>query len=236
MRNLWIKIVLILIVIIFILNIKVTTQQGINYQWHTVNLPLYLKLLDFFDRHYNYKQLVKRITKDANSGEEKVIKLFEWTSSNIKKVPEGYSIIDDHVWHIIVRGYGTDDQACDVFSTLCSYAGAEAIFLWLDSEDKTKRMPFSFVKIKDKWFVFDTYNSVYFKNSRKELASTEDIKNNNWKAEEINGKGSPDIEYKEYFLNIPNINNVALQRTTIQSPLNRLFFEIKKVINNKRHD
>jgi len=60
----------------YILNINVTTQQGINYQWQTIEIPLYLKILDFFDRHYNYKWTVKRITGDSKTEKEKVFKIF----------------------------------------------------------------------------------------------------------------------------------------------------------------
>ena len=53
------SIVIIFILILCVLNIGVTTKQGINYRVSEIKLPIYLKILDFVDRHYNYKNLVK---------------------------------------------------------------------------------------------------------------------------------------------------------------------------------
>ena len=59
------SIILILTLILgALLNIKTTTKQGINYHVTEVELPLYLKLLNFYDRHFNYKWLAEHITKN----------------------------------------------------------------------------------------------------------------------------------------------------------------------------
>jgi hypothetical protein len=44
---------------ICILNISVTTRQGVNYQVREIKFPLYLKILDFVDRHYKQKLSVE---------------------------------------------------------------------------------------------------------------------------------------------------------------------------------
>lgn len=232
MRKEWLKrvvfIFLILFGIIAILNVKVTTREGINYQWQTIEIPLYLKVLDFFDRHYNYKWLVKKITDNSKQEEEKVLKIFEWTHKNIKKVPEGYPVIDDHVWHIIVRGYGADDQSSDVFTTLCNYAGVDAFFSWVYVKDRSSRIPLSFVKVNERWNVFDPYNGVYFKNREKGLASIEDISKGDWLVEGVDNIKKPDIDYTMYLKNLPSLKEIGLKRANIQSPINRLRYEIKK--------
>jgi len=216
-----------------ILNIPVATRQGINYQWHTIRLPLHLKILDFFDRHFNYKQLVKRIVKDADTDREKVMKIFEWTHQNIKRdIPEGWPIIDDHAWHIIVRGYGVNDQASDVFTTLCNYAGVDAFFTWINTSNRTKGISLSFIKIEQKWSIFDPYHGCYFKNKDGELADIEDIKSKAiWSIESLDGK--PNIDYASYLDNLPSVKDVGLSRANIQSPLNRLFFEIRKCLRKE---
>ena len=225
--------VLVAIFIGVLLNINVATKQCINYQCYTHKLPLYLKILDFFDRHYNYKQLVGSITKDATNEQERVMKIFEWTYENIKKVPAGFSVIDDHVWYIIIRGYGVSDQASDVFTTLCNYAGIDAFYTWVMTPDCSKKVPLSFVKIKDKWYIFDPYNSVYFKNKQGYLADLETIRSNN--ACLIESKyNEPMIDYTIYFNSLPSIKEVGLiglNRANIQSPFKRFIFEIKKRIN-----
>ena len=132
---------------IVLLNIKVTTRQGVNYQVHTIRIPLYLKILDFMDRHYNYKQLVQRIIKNEHDKQERVMKIFSWTYHNIRKQPEELPVVDDHVWHIIVRGYGVSDQSCDVFATLCNYTGIDAFFHSFKEEGKDEKITLSFAKL-----------------------------------------------------------------------------------------
>lgn len=221
--------VILIICIGVFLNKEVTTKQGINYQWHTVKLPLYLKILDFYDRHFNYKDLVKKITKDAKSDEERAMKLFEWTHKNIRESPEDFPIVDDHVWHIIVRGYGVNDQFSDVFTTLCNYAGTSAFYIWVYSDDKKGALPLAFVEINDRWFIFYPYRGAYFENRRGELADIEDIKANDWVVVENNDEG-PTINYAEYFGNFSMPKEHNLTKGSIQSPINRLNFEVKKWI------
>jgi len=231
----WIKSIIIIIFIsvgiFYALNIKVTTRQGINYQWQTIKIPLYLKVLDFFNRHYNYKWTVERIIKDSKTDKEKVLKIFKWTHENIKKTPEGYPVIDDHVWHIIVRGYGVDDQFSDVFTTLCNYADIDAFYSWVYTENNDSRIPLSFVKVNERWNVFDPYNGVYFKNQKGELASIEEIIKEDWQAESIDSQKKPDVNYVIYLKNLSPIAEIGLRRANVQSPINRLKYEIKKWLN-----
>ena len=216
--------ILILTGIFILLNMAVTTRQGINYEWHAIEIPLYLKVLDFFDRYYNYNLLVKRIVKGANSEEEKVMRLFEWTHRNIKKAPKELPLVDDHVWYTIIRGYGAKDQSQDVFTTLCNIAGIDAFFSLVNSEDKAGRIPLSFVRIQKKWHVLDAYYGVYFKNSKGRLADIES--GNDWVKVSLDDE--PNIDYAPYLNNLPPIKDFDLSRPRIQSPLNRLLFEIKK--------
>lgn len=218
--------IIIVIIIALILNINVTTQKGTNYQWYSVKIPLYLKILDFFDRHYNYKELTKTIIKDAKNDEERVMKIFTWTCENIRGVPYGFPIIDDHVWYIIVRGYGAADQYSDVFTTLCNYAGIDAFFSLVDTKDRVRIIPLSFVKIKEKWCVFDPFRGVYFKNNKGSLADVKVIKSGRYS---VQGRtGAIEMDYSSYISNLPSIKDMGFKRANIQSPLNRLLFEIKK--------
>ncbi len=220
--------IVVLSVIIVTLNIQVSTKQGVNYKVSTLKIPLYLKILDFFDRHYNYKILVKEITIGANTEEQRVFSIFEWTYNHIKPQPERLPVVDDHVWHIIVRGYGVDDQSSDVFTTLCNYAGIDAFFSWIKGENAVSSIPLSLVKIDGRWRVFDPYNGVYFKNNKKGLADIAEIAKGDWLTESIDNSGKPNIDYAQYLKNIQPINSVGLIRSNTQSPLNRLRYEIEK--------
>lgn len=207
-----------------VLNIETTTRQGVNLKVRTLRIPLYLKALDFLDRHYNYKMLVKTVTAGAKTDEERAIKLLEWTHGNIRKNPESLPVVDDHAWHIIIRGYGLDDQFQDVFTTLCNYAGLDAFFNRVYSEDKKGRS-LSFVKLDDKWGVFDAYNGVYFKNVNGKIANLDDLSSGNWRAFNVGGGDIPN-HYEKLFknLNSDRFGDWTFSRAAIQSPIRRFIY------------
>ena len=220
-------VIVVFTVIILLFNVKVTTRQGINYRVYAIRTPLYLKIIDFIDRHYNYKQLVQRIVKDERDEQKKVMKIFLWTYHNIRKQPKELPVIDDHVWYIIVRGYGVSDQSSDVFSTLCNYAGIDAFFKWVYKKDRSERIPFSFVKIEGNWSVFDPFHGTYFKNKNGEIADIEEIKaGSTWFIETLDVR--PSVDYTAYFDKLLSIKDIGLTRSNVQSPLKRLLFEIEK--------
>lgn len=154
------------------------------------------------------------------------MEIFIWTCENIRKQPDGLPVIDDHVWHIIIRGYGEPDQSSDVFTTLCNYAGIRAFYALAHTQDQKNLLPLSFVKIRNKWVIFDPYRKVYFKDRNGGIADIGALKNNNWV---IHTRGEqPDINYSPYLKELPSVIEASLIRDSIQSPLNRLLFEIKK--------
>lgn len=214
-----------------LLNLPVASKQGINYAIKTVRMPLYIKIIEFLDRDYHYKELVKKICPRSSSDEDKTLALFKWTHQNIKTdIPEAWPIVDDHVWSIIVRGYGAKDQLSDVFTVLCNYAGVDAYFVWAYPESGGKKMPFSFVKIDEKWALFDPYYGSYFKNKNGGIAGIEEIRaGGDWSIESLNGRAG--VDYAAYFKNLPSVTDRRLGRSNIQSPVNRLFFEMKKLKN-----
>ncbi len=224
-----ITVVLIISGIITLLNINVTTQVGINYKWQSVRIPLYLKALDFVDRHYNYKQLVRNITKGSRNEEDRVMAIFNWTYANIRKTPEDLPVIDDHIWNTIIRGYGASDQFSDVFTTLCNYAGNDALFSWVKAMDGAGKNTFSFVRINGYWHVFDPYNGAYFKDDKGKMISIEKLKAGiNWKLGWL--KEKPATDYSSFIPSLPDIKEIWLSRPNIQSPFKRLIFGIKKII------
>ncbi|TAN62098.1 hypothetical protein EPN16_02275 [bacterium] len=214
--------------ILFLLNVNVTIRQGINGVVKDVRMPLYLKLLDFFDRHYNYLNLARAITHNADSEMDRAFKLFSWTIANIRKVPEGFPVVDDHVWHIIVRGYGASDQSQDVFTTLCNYSGLRSFFgLVYERPGAGKRKAFSFVKIDGDWRVFDAHAGVYFVDSRGKLSSISQISSGDWQVKNTFGNKTR-TDYETYMANLEGINDTGFRRANIQSPVKRLLFEIKE--------
>jgi len=230
--------IILIVAITLLLNMGVTTKQCLYdhdyFQCRNIKIPLYLKLLNFFDRHYNLKYLAKRILTDIDDEEERVIKLFEWTYENIKKRPEILAVVDDHIWYTIIRGYGVNDQFSDIFSTLCNYSGIEAFFGTIHSKEGDKQIQLSFAKVGNKWILFDPYNGVYFKDSNNQLCGIESFVSKECKSVSL-GKGRGDsIDYSLYLDNIANLEKKGFSRAGIQSPLKRLLFELKKLRGTTR--
>lgn len=214
--------------LLIILNLPVTSKQGVNYVVRTIRMPLYIKIIEFIDRDHHYKKLIAEISQGQASEEEKITAIFKWVCQNIRKdIPQGWPIIDDHVWSIILRGYGVSDQLSDVFTTLCNYARVDAFYGVVYQKNGKKMTIFSFVKIGGRWRVFDPYRGCYFKNKKGEIADIQELRSGSgWSMESLNG--IPDINYSAYFDNLPTIKDIELSRASIQSPLNRLIFELKK--------
>jgi len=233
------KVISILIVFLLVfglfrlLNVEVVTMQGINFKVSRIKIPLYLKILDFLDRHYNYKNLVTRITKNKHTEEEKVMAILKWTYENIKRQPKELPVIDDHIWSIIDRGYGVEDQFNEVFVTLCNYAGIKAYYSFVLNENKNSSIPLSFVEIRGEWFIFDPYNGHFLTDDSGKLLSIVKLKKvrNYFLGSQIN---SVNFDYSTYIVDLPNHPVPKRNRANLQFPPNRLFFQINKFMTQRK--
>ena len=222
---------LLFLCLIALLNINVSTRQGTHYKVSRMTMPLYLKVLNFYDRHYNYKWLAKQITGHLDTREDKILRLFHWTYETIKPQPEGLPIMDSHPWDVYVRGYGCVDNIHDLFSTLCNYIGTDAFFTVLRFTDT--EMMLSFVRIKRGWVAFDPYRGVYFKNHTGGLATIEEIDEQDCHVVNLKQTSSTSIAYYEKYFdeNLPNnIEKIGsgFTRANTQSPINRLKFQLHR--------
>lgn len=215
-----------------VLNMDVSIRQGVNWKYREIHMPLYVKWTQFLARHYEYIRLTKEITSGAKSDEAKTLVLFKWTHDNIRPVPEGFPVVDDHVLNIIIRGYGSSDQSQDVFTTLCFYSGVPAF--WSKLYDKSRKVwyPVSFVKLSQRWRVFDAYQGKYFKNRKGEIASVEDIIGDR---SILGGRDMDDlyysgVRYREFYDDLHPVNANKTLRPAKQMPFERAVFELKKLI------
>lgn len=225
-----ILVILLLGLCVALLNIEATTGGGINYKVYTVKIPLYLKVLNFFDRHYNYKWLIGRVVGDIKGEEEKALKILDWTFNHMKKQPEGLPVMDDHAWNIIIQGYGVHDSFSIVYATLCNYAGLDAFVRRVPRDKKGGRSSITLVKINDEWSVVDSHNGIYFRNKKGDLASIEDMKNGNWRLVQIADKVNSRMDYEILPKSLPTKIEFDLNTANIQSPWNRLRFQIRNWI------
>jgi len=227
------KTIVFLAVVLAFLNLPSTTKQCINFKCSQMRIPLYQKALGFLDRHYSYARLTRTILDGAPADKGRLLKLFEWTSDNIRRVPEGYPVIDDHVWSIITRGYGASDQSADVFVTLCHYARIQAFYRVIYSLDKKRALVISFARLEGDYRAFDTYNGTYFLNREGEFARTRDLKEGTWRLKADKSSG-PAVDYQEFFNNLPDEVSRGFDRGSIQSPLTRFIYAFREWVKRKK--
>ncbi len=223
-------VILLFLCSIALLNKKVTILQGVHGKVSRITLPLYLKVLNFYDSHLNYKWLANQITGHLDTKEDKILRLFHWTYETIKRRPKSLPNMDSHPWDVYVRRYGGSDNFHDLFTTLCNYIGADAFFTPLYSKDISGHAKLSFVRIKRGWVVFEPYDGIYFRNNRGGLATIEEI-NEDWHIVNLANRARTKATYEQYIVeNLPGIEEMGsrLLRANTQSPINRLKFQLHR--------
>jgi len=156
-----------------ILTMPLTTRQGIDARVTAYRIPAYVKALDFLQRHYQYRLHVSRICAGKTSDVQCVLAIFDWTHTNIPPTPEGWTVVDDHVTNIIIRGHGGSDQIADVFVTLVGYAGVPSVFRWISQGDG--RLVLAFAHLDEKWVMFDVERHIAFRNRSGQLADVREL-------------------------------------------------------------
>jgi hypothetical protein len=223
---------LLFLCLIALLNINVSTRQGTDYKVSRTTIPLYLKVLNFYHRHYNYKWLAKRITGHLDTKEDKILRLFHWTHETIKRQPESLPVMDSHVWDVYVRGYGVSDNFHDLFTTLCNYIGADAFFTVLNRKDGGHSIMLSFVQIKRGWVALNPHKGIYFRNHTGGLATIEEMHEQDWHIVNLANRARTKATYEQYFdKNLPPmIEKIGsgFTRANTQSPINRLKLQLHR--------
>jgi len=215
-----------------VLTSQTTTKQGVNYQVVTKSIPAYAKVIGFLDRHYQYQALAREITAGLTSDEAKARAVFEWTHEHIRTMPEGWPVVDDHILHIIIRGYGMGDQAADVFTTLSTYAGVPAFWRSIRINKQAGRWVFSFARIDGRWRMFDVAHHLIFPDDRGGLADMEELLTHpeliRRTAEDLAPGGIP---YQQYVDRLKPFHVPTVLRAEKQMPLPRITFELRRAFH-----
>ncbi len=228
-KKYWLVFVIVFLVIsTFILNKTVTTSIGVNYKVSRIELPLYLKLINFYDRHLNLQWLANRITKNEKTKKDKVLKLLEWTYTTIVRQPKSLPVMDGHVLNVYIRRYGVSDNFHDLFSTLNNYIGVDSYFSTIYINNNTDRMNFTYIHSKLGWVIFDPYNGVYFKSlTGDKWATISEIKAGKWQLEKLPESNITKADYEPFISSLPDIKKITLKRASLQSPWNRFSYQVK---------
>ena len=222
--------------------------MGIDYVVTEYEIPLYLKLYNFYGRHLNYKFIVNNIVENSNTDIQKILNISKWISNNIQKIPKGVEIVDNHPKTIIDRRLGTMDQFSDLLSVMLVYAGIKS-FYWRNNGNVL-----TFALLNESWSVVDPYYGIIFLSREGQMSLIQELKSEEWalfslELEPVNSENFKSIfnnnfddlkQVKEYymkqFLQIPSQEMINMSssfelggRSYIQSPLGRLKYKLKSL-------
>ena len=201
---------------------------GVNFIVSRHTLPLWVKAVDFIDRDLNLTRTAQTVLGHVEGDDAKAAAALAWTRTNVRPTPTGVPIVDDHIWYVIVRGYGEPDQQADVFTTLLSYAGVPAY--WGFIGDEPLEIPISYVWIRERWRVYDVTRGLVFRNADGELASPHDLAADHALIRTA-ASGSADVDdYLARFAGYQPPTHPEVLRADLQMPRRRLWFEARRLV------
>jgi hypothetical protein len=220
--------VLVTMLLVRVATWPVSTRQGFNYEVSVYEIPLYVKVFEFVDRSAHYSMLAREITQGASTDQERALALFGWTRRNVRETPDGWPVVDDHIWHVIIRGHGVNDQMADVFTTLATYAGVPSFWHIVKPAGVSDGLVLSFARVDRRWVVFDVANGLTFMDAGGKLAPVEDLVGTRELVRASAGSlNVGDTPYERYFmdLRLPEIPQPL--RAELQMPIARLWHEVR---------
>jgi len=204
----------------------VETRFGVNYEWSSRQIRLYEKVTDFISRDLQTRRLVSDIVASAAPEQVQILAIFDWVGAHVRPTPNGFPVVDDHVLHIIIRGYGAPDQRTEAFALLASYAGMLSTATVLQSETGSATVVVSLVQIDNRVYVFDVINQVVFQDAGGALADVERLMAEPALIRDASGDLEvAGIPYERFFSTLPDLRP-NFSRMEQQKPWYRATSEI----------
>ncbi len=208
-----------------------STRQGVNFQVRTVQIPLAVKAMDFLVRDWKYRSAAAEITAGRRSSDEKILAIYEWTREHIRRQPQDWPVIDDHILHIMIRGYGISDQMADVFTTLCAYAGVPAYWRLVRVSPDKGALVLSFARAERGWITLDLSNGVIFRDASGALVPAAALPQNQEMVTRVIGDRRIDsVPYADYLNAVGDVTPPSPMRSELQMPGRRLLYELRRLV------
>jgi hypothetical protein len=205
----------------------VNTRAGVNYVVTERQIPLSRKAWEFIERDRHTRRLAKAVFHGASTDEERLFTALRWTSANVRPHPANAPVLDDHVWSIIRRGYGSNDQMADVFTTLLTYGGVPAY--WMLIGPGRPDYPISFVLVDGRWRVVDVEREIVFQNRAGEPAAARELIEDPSLVRLAAAERVSDPEaYMRWVEQLPPVRRPRWLRAEMQMPVKRAAFELRK--------
>ena len=214
------------VLFVVVANAPSAVRVAVNYEVHTEQVPLYQKALAFVDRDVQMRALAGRLTAGLHDRGAMIERLFAWSHDNVRPVPPGLPIVDDYVYNVVVRGYGTHDQAADVFVELCGYVGVEGRLVF--SRDGGRVLySFALLALDGEWRPFDVREGRIFRWPDARIATLSDLRSHPELVAAVPTPAEARDAYPVFFekLDLTDVRPVA-----DQMPLVRLIREIGRLL------
>lgn len=207
----------------------VTRYVAVNRVVSEESLPLWLKVLNFVDRDAGLARTAARAVGNLDGDEARTMAALRWTTDNIRPQPAELPVRDDHVWFVVVRGYGESDQQADVFTTLLVYQGMRAF--WGLIGTWPNELPLSYVYNGGAWRVFDVAHGIVFRREDGAFATPNDIAADRGLVERAARGVVPDLaHYLRFFEGYGPPETPDMLRAEMQMPSRRLVHEMKALV------
>ena len=206
-----------------------TRYIGVDHVISEESVPLWLKVMDFVDRDSNLSRIAERVVGAVEGDETRALAAARWTHTNIRPQPDELPVRDDHVWFVVVRGYGEPDQQADVFTTLLAYKGIAAF--WGLVGRAPDELPLSYAQIDGMWRVFDVAHGLVFRRTDGALASPADLARDRGIVERAARGVVPDLpRYMRSFDGYGPPETPDVLRADMHMPGRRLLHEMKALV------
>lgn len=205
-----------------------TTRTRVDSREIDYVVPLYAKAIAFLDRDVQMRSLAERLVAGISDPEARAMRLLEWTHDHVRPVPNGFPVVDDHPYSILLRGYGTFDQAADAFANLAAYAGLRSKFVFSRNAEGGASYAFALVFLDGEWRVFDVREGRAFRTPTGQLAGLERLRTEPG----LTAALAPPQEAKaaDYWALFATIDMADHRKPTDQMPLERLLAELARLV------
>ena len=228
-RQRWVLIGAGVTTLVLVAHWPVTTRVGVNYQGSSRRMPLYEKAINFISRDLQTRRIAQDITAGASGEDDRLVKIAAWVTAHIHAVPSSLPVVDDHPLHILIRGYGAEDQRAEAFALLAGYSGFRASVAKLRPPGAATPVMMGLVQAGHRTLAFDVIHEVIFRNERGALADVQELlRNPALVTSAAHGLVIDGLPYEQYVMELRHSGS-GFSRNEAQQPWQRLRQELARL-------
>lgn len=219
------------VIVVAVANLPTTSQVMVDFVPRTVTQPLYAKAIAFIDRDIQMRLLAASVVGDARDDHDRVDRILTWTRQSIRPTPAGMAVVDDHPYHIIVRGYGEPDQAADVLANLAGYAGIPGGLVFSRAPDGSALYSFAVLEVDGSTEIVDVREGRILSDRDGRIRSVDQLKADpallDWLPAPSAAHG---VTYRVL---IERLETAPHRSPSDQMPWSRLLREVRRIIDRR---